>query len=79
MLPIPPAARETCAAGDCVVIANESTLDPGAFEYKYYAKALGKLLETKLDDGEFVALIECNFVACCEELAVEDDEGDEDE
>lgn len=66
---VPEALAELmCSDGDCVVIQDASTLDPGAFERKYYARGIGKFLETKPDDGEFVPLVECNFDPRCDDL-----------
>lgn len=68
---VPQALAELmCADGDCVVIADRSTLDPGAFERKYYAKGVGKFLEVKPEDGEFVPLVECNVDPRCSELPI---------
>lgn len=72
---VPEALAELmCSNGDCVVIADESTLEPDAFERKYYAKGPGKFLETKPEDEEFVPLIECNFDPRCDSLPVETEE-----
>ena len=60
-----------CANHDCIVIADGSTLDPGAFERKYYARGVGKILETKPDEGELVPIIECNMDARCRSLPVD--------
>lgn len=63
---VPQALAELmCAAGDCVVIQDGSTLETDAFERKYFARGLGKFLEVKPDDGEFVPLVECNFDPRC--------------
>lgn len=71
-------AELMCAAGDCVVIADRSTLDPGAFERKYYARGIGKFLEVKPDEGEFVPLVECNFDSRCDDLPIEEEDEDDD-
>jgi hypothetical protein len=60
-----------CAAGDCVVIRDTSTLDPDAFERKYYAVGIGKLLEVKPDEGELAPLIEYNFDIRCQSLPLD--------
>ena len=66
---VPQALAELlCAANDCVVIEDRSTLDPGAFERKYYANGIGKFLEVKPDEGEFVPLVECNVDPRCAAL-----------
>lgn len=64
-------ARLMCPDDDCVVIADRSTLDPGAFERKYYARGVGKFLEVKPEDEEFVPLIGCNFDPRCSSLPAE--------
>ncbi len=70
---VPQAIAELmCSDADCVVIADRSTLDPGAFERKYYARGIGKFLEVKPEEGEFVPLVECNFDSRCDSLPVED-------
>ena len=71
---VPEALAELmCADGDCVVIADRSTLDPDAFERKYYARGIGKFLETKPYEEAHVPLVECNFDARCAALPVSDD------
>lgn len=72
-------AELMCSEGDCVVIADRSTLEPDAFERKYYARGIGKFLETKPEDGEFVPLVECNLDARCDELPIEGDDEEEDD
>jgi hypothetical protein len=70
---VPQALAELmCSDGDCVVIEDKSTLDPGAFERKYYARGLGKILEVKPDEGAFVAIVECNVDPRCELLSIAD-------
>lgn len=59
-----------CAHSDCVVIRDTSSLDPEAFERKYYAKGLGKFLEVKPNEGLAVPLIECNVDSRCASLPV---------
>lgn len=66
-------AELMCPDGDCVVIADRSTLEPDAFERKYYAKGLGKFLETNPEDDEFVPIVECNFDVRCDSLPIEAD------
>ncbi|HEU4427683.1 MAG TPA: hypothetical protein VFT98_02925 [Myxococcota bacterium] len=66
---VPQALAELmCAAGDCIVVADTSTLEPDAFEHKFYARGVGLFLEVKPEDGEFVALVECNHDARCASL-----------
>ncbi len=70
---VPEALAELmCGNGDCVVIEDRSTLEPDAFERKYYALGLGKFLEVKPDDGEYVPLVECNFDPRCDALPIQD-------
>jgi hypothetical protein len=70
---VPEALAELmCPDDDCVVIRDGSTLEPDAFERKYYARGVGKFLEVKPDDGEFVPIIECNVDPRCSSLPIED-------
>ncbi len=64
-------ARLMCPANDCIVIADRSTLDPTSFEHKYYAKGIGKFLEVKPEEGEFVPLVECNVDPRCDALPID--------
>ena len=61
-------AELMCANGDCVVIADTSTLDPSGYEQKYFAPGVGKFLETKPRKGTVVPLIACNVNARCTSL-----------
>jgi hypothetical protein len=66
---VPQALAELmCADGDCVVIADTSTLSPGGYEHKYFAKGVGLFLETNPSRGDFVPLIECSHDARCAAL-----------
>ncbi|MEZ4279460.1 MAG: hypothetical protein R3F21_07595 [Myxococcota bacterium] len=60
-----------CAQADCVVIQDGSTLDPDAFERKYYARGVGKFLEVKPEEGIAIPLIECNTDPRCSSLPVD--------
>ncbi|MEZ4290334.1 MAG: hypothetical protein R3E53_07260 [Myxococcota bacterium] len=72
---VPQALAELmCADGDCVVIADRSLLDPSAFERKYYARGVGKFLETKPEEGAFVPLVGCNVDPRCDALPIAGDE-----
>lgn len=57
-----------CSAGDCVVIADTSTLEPSAYEHKFYARGVGKFLEVKPRSGKFVPLVACSHDARCAQL-----------
>jgi hypothetical protein len=66
---VPQALAELmCADGDCVVIADTSTLSPGAFEHKFFARGVGFFLEVKPERGEFVPLIACSHDPRCASL-----------
>jgi hypothetical protein len=66
---VPQALAELmCANGDCVVIADTSTLSPGAYEHKFFARGLGFFLEVKPESGEFVPLIACSHDPRCAQL-----------
>lgn len=67
---VPPAlARLLCAAGDCVVTAEFTPVEPGALEYKYYARGIGLFLEVDPKSGDTVRLLECNVDSRCAGLA----------
>lgn len=53
---------------DCVVVAEYTPIEPGAFERKYYAPGIGFFLGTSPADEESVQLVDCNFDARCESL-----------
>ncbi len=61
-------AELMCANGDCVVIADTSTLDPDGYEHKFFARDVGFFLETKPRSGRFVPLVACNHDARCASL-----------
>jgi hypothetical protein len=65
-----PLAELLCAAADCVVTAEFSALDPGAFERKYYARGIGLFLEVSPEDGETVELVDCNVDPQCDVLPI---------
>lgn len=66
---VPPAlAQLLCAAGDCVVTAEFTPLEPDALEHKYYARGIGFFLATKPEDGGVEQLVACNFDARCASL-----------
>jgi hypothetical protein len=57
-----------CANGDCVVVADTSTLEPSAYEHKFFARGVGLFLETKPRLGRFVPLAACSHDARCAQL-----------
>ena len=61
-------AQLFCANGDCVVVADTSTLSPDAYEHKFFARGVGIFLETKPRTGEFVPLVGCSHDARCSQL-----------
>jgi hypothetical protein len=61
-------AARFCSSGDCVVTKNFSLLEPGIFARKYYARGIGFFLEVKIDTGEVVQLVDCNFDPRCAKL-----------
>jgi hypothetical protein len=63
----PQLARQLCH-DDCVVTRNYSLLEPGVVARKYYARDIGFFLEVKLDGGEVLQLVNCNFDARCATL-----------
>jgi hypothetical protein len=67
---VPPAlARLFCAAGDCVVTAEFTPLEPGALEYKFYARGIGQFLDVDPKSGVRTRLLECNVDPRCAGLA----------
>lgn len=62
-------ARYLCSAADCVVTREFSPLDPGHYEYKYYARGIGLFLEVDPLEGSHVRLVECNVDPRCDGLA----------
>ncbi|HEY7640747.1 MAG TPA: hypothetical protein VH814_13565 [Steroidobacteraceae bacterium] len=66
---VPPRlARLLCGAHDCVVTRNTSSLEPGSFERKYYARGIGVFLETAPKTGEVNRLVKCNVDPRCSQL-----------
>jgi hypothetical protein len=63
---VPQALAELlCAAGDCVVTAEFTPIEPDALERKYYAPGIGLFLEVDVESGGTVQLVDCNFDARC--------------
>ncbi len=66
---VPKALAELmCANGDCVVVADTSTLSPRGYEHKFFARGVGFFLETKPRTGAFVPLIACSHDSRCASL-----------
>jgi len=66
---VPAALAQTlCANSDCIVTGEFSPLSPDGFERKYYARGVGLFLEVDPDDGDIVALTDCNFATVCNDL-----------
>jgi len=66
---VPQALAELmCADGDCVVIADTSTLSPGAYEHKFFARGVGFFLEVNPEGGDFVPLVACSHDPRCASL-----------
>lgn len=66
---VPQALAELfCASGDCVVVADTTTLEPAAYEHKFFARGVGLFLETKPRSGRFVPLVACSHDARCAQL-----------
>ncbi|MFI5319245.1 MAG: hypothetical protein ACHQ6V_06665 [Myxococcota bacterium] len=61
-------AELMCANGDCVVVADTSTLSPDAYEHKYFAKGVGLFLETNPSSGNAAQLIACSHDPRCASL-----------
>jgi hypothetical protein len=66
---VPQALAELlCAAGDCVVTAEFTPVEPDALERKYYARGIGLFLEVGVESGSTVQLVECNVDPACQSL-----------
>jgi hypothetical protein len=61
-------AQRLCSAGNCVVTAEASPIEPDALERKYYARGIGLFLEVDVRSGDVVQLTGCNFDARCDDL-----------
>jgi hypothetical protein len=61
-------AQLLCSAGDCVVTAEFTPLEPDALERKYYAKGIGNFLVTNPEEGTIEQLVGCNMDARCASL-----------
>jgi len=65
---VPKKLAQLLCTGDCVVTKNTSSLDPGTFERKYYARGIGVFLEVEPESGEVVQLVKCNVDPRCASL-----------
>lgn len=66
---VPQALAELlCSAGDCVVTAEFTPVEPDALERKYYARGVGLFLEVGVESGSTVQLVECNVDPACASL-----------
>jgi len=65
---VPQALADALCAGDCVVTAEFSPLEPDAFERKYYAPGIGLFLEVSPEDHEVVRLVGCDVDPRCATL-----------
>lgn len=64
---VPQALANLLCGGDCIITKEFSSIEPGKFAYKYYARGIGFFLEIK-DTGEKVQLTSCNFDGRCAQL-----------
>lgn len=65
---VPQALAELLCAGDCVVTAELTPLEPDVLEHKYYAPGIGLFLEVDVESGDAVQLVECNVDPRCGSL-----------
>jgi hypothetical protein len=65
---VPQQLANRLCAGDCVVTKEYSLLEPGKVAFKYYARGIGFVFETKSNSDEVLQLINCNFDARCSGL-----------
>jgi len=54
-----------CGDHDCLVSGENTGLEPGTFQHKYYARGVGFILGVDLETGESVQLVGCNFDPRC--------------
>ncbi|MDH3237105.1 MAG: hypothetical protein OEM42_01060 [Deltaproteobacteria bacterium] len=57
-----------CEGGDCVVTKEWSPLEPGVFEWKYFAPGVGMFLEANPDTRDTVELVGCTVSELCKSL-----------
>ena len=57
-----------CGNHDCLVSGENTGLEPGTFQHKYYARGVGFILGVDLETGESVQLVGCNFDRRCAAL-----------
>ncbi len=57
-----------CGDHDCLVSGENTGLEPGTFQNKYYARGVGFILGVDLETGDSVQLVGCNFDPRCASL-----------
>jgi hypothetical protein len=57
-----------CHDRNCWVTGENTGLEPGEFQHKYYARGVGFILGVDLQTGESVQLVDCNFDRRCARL-----------
>lgn len=57
-----------CRHHDCWVTGENTGLEPGTFQHKYYARGVGFILGVDLETGDSVQLVGCNFDRRCAKL-----------
>ncbi len=57
-----------CRHHDCWVTGENTGIEPGTFQNKYYARGVGFILGVDLETGESVQLVGCNFDRRCAKL-----------
>jgi len=67
---VPQALAQLLCANDCVVTREFSTIEPGDFERKYYARGIGLFLEVDPEAGEVNQLVDCNVDPKCAALPI---------
>lgn len=70
---VPQALAEQLCNYDCVVVAEYTPIEPGVFEYKFYARDIGFFLGINPEDEEVVFLTGCSFNVACDSLPMEED------
>lgn len=70
---VPQELAEQLCNYDCVIVAEYTPIEPGVFEYKFYARGIGFFLGLNPEDEEVVFLTDCNFSSACDSLPMEED------
>lgn len=79
---IPEELADLLCDDDCIVTKEFTPLEPGVFEYKYYAPGIGVFAEVGYEDDEFDGMLQivgCNYDPRCDDLPEFEEEEEEEE